>query len=172
MKLSLSILRQYLKFQLGAAVFSGFARCLVQYFYFFFKDKEAHHVHAKTYNSKIHSRILILDHSMLSAVPKISVQMIPKNKDPLTGYSVKNDPFLGSNFLSLNRDQDRLQKYWAIITDDIVPKYFNTLESTSVLSSYKERPHIIILMQKDVWLMNINGKGQLSIIAEKIFFPK
>ena len=57
---------------------------LIQCFYFFFKDKEAHNVHAKTYISKIHSRNLILDH-MLSAFPKISVQMIPINKDPLTG---------------------------------------------------------------------------------------
>ena len=40
--------------------------------------------HIMTYISKIHSRNLILDH-MLSAVPKISVQMIPKNKDSLTG---------------------------------------------------------------------------------------
>ena len=36
--------------------------------------------------------------------------MILKNK-------VKNDSSSGSNFLSLNRDRDRLQKYWA--NDDI-----------------------------------------------------
>ena len=52
-----------------------------------FSSKIRRHImylHAKTYISKINSRNLILDH-MLSAVPKISVQMIPKNKDPLTG---------------------------------------------------------------------------------------
>ena len=36
--------------------------------------------------------------------------MIPKNKDPLQDHPIKNDPSSGSNFLSLNRDRDRLQK--------------------------------------------------------------
>ena len=61
----------------------------------------------KTYISKIYSRNLILIHMLLN-VPKISVQMIPKNNDPFLGLSSKNDPFLGSNVLSLNRDQGRL----------------------------------------------------------------
>ena len=40
--------------------------------------------------------------------------MIPKNKDPWQDRPFKNDPGSGSNFLSPNRDRDRLQKYWAI----------------------------------------------------------
>ena len=56
-----------------------------------------------TYISKIYSRNLILDHMLLSA-PKIYVQMIPKNKDPLQDNLVN----FRLNFFSLNRDQDRL----------------------------------------------------------------
>ena len=51
----------------------------------------------RTYISKIHSRNLILDH-MLSAVPKISFQMIPKNKDPLTGSFSQKLSFFRLNF--------------------------------------------------------------------------
>ena len=61
-----------------------------------------------TYIIKIQSRNLTHDHR-LSAVQKVFFQMILKNK-------VKNDPSSGSNFLSLNRDRDRLEKYWAITT--------------------------------------------------------
>ena len=66
----------------------------------------------KTYIFKIYSRNLILDH-MLLIVPKIYVQMISKNNDPFLGSSSKNELFLSSNVLSLNRDQGRL--YWAIV---------------------------------------------------------
>ena len=61
----------------------------------------------KTYISKIYSQNFILD-KMLLIVPKISVQMIPKYNDPFLGSSSKNYPFLGSDVLSLNRDQGRL----------------------------------------------------------------
>ena len=61
----------------------------------------------KTYISKIYSRNLILDH-MLLILSKIYVQMIPKNNDPFLGSSSKNEPFWGSNDLSLNRGQGRL----------------------------------------------------------------
>ena len=66
----------------------------------------------KTYIIKIQSRNLTHDHRLL-AVQKVSFQMILKNK-------VKNYPSSGSNFLSLNQDRDRLQKYWA--NDDISNK--------------------------------------------------
>ena len=59
----------------------------------------------KMYIIKIESRNLTHDHRLL-AVQKVSFQMILKNK-------VKNDPSSGSNILSLNRDWDHLQKYWA-----------------------------------------------------------
>ena len=58
----------------------------------------------KTYIIKIQSRNLTHDHRLLA----VSFQMILKNK-------VKTDPSSGSNFLSLNRDRDLLQKYWAIV---------------------------------------------------------
>ena len=45
---------------------------------------------------------------------KNSFQMVPKNKDPYQDHPVKNYPSSGSIFVSLNRDRDRLQKYWAI----------------------------------------------------------
>ena len=63
----------------------------------------------KTYISKIQSRNLAHDHRLL-AVQKVSFQMILKNK-------VNNDPSSGSNILSLKRDRDRLQKYWANIDE-------------------------------------------------------
>ena len=72
----------------------------------------------KTYIIKILSRNLIHDYRLL-AVLKVSFQMIPKNKDPKQDHPVKNDPGLGSNFLSLNRDRDRLHKYWAYIFSSI-----------------------------------------------------
>ena len=62
----------------------------------------------KTYIIKIQSRNLTHDHRLL-AVQKVSFQMILKNK-------IKNDPSSDSNLLSLNRDRDRLQKYWSIIS--------------------------------------------------------
>ena len=55
-------------------------RLLILYFCFFFKDNKAHNVH-KTYIIKIQSRNLINDNRML-AVPNMSFQMIPKNKNP------------------------------------------------------------------------------------------
>ena len=67
----------------------------------------------KTYIIKIQSRNLIHDNRLLT-VQKISFRMISKNKNPYQDHPVKNDPESGSNFLSLNRDRDRLQKYWAI----------------------------------------------------------
>ena len=42
--------------------------------------------------------------------------MILKNKDPLQDHLAKNNPGSGSNILNLNRDRDRLQKYWAHIS--------------------------------------------------------
>ena len=66
----------------------------------------------KTYIIKIQSRNLIHDNRLLAMIPKI--------KDPWQDHPVKNDPASGSNFLSLNRDQDRLQKYWANIWRDVV----------------------------------------------------
>ena len=60
----------------------------------------------KTYMVKIQSRNLIHYHRQLA--------MIPKNKDPGQDHPIKSDPDSGSNILSLNRDRDRLQKYWAI----------------------------------------------------------
>ena len=63
----------------------------------------------KTYIIKIQSRNLIHDNRLL-AIPKISFHTIPKNKDP---HPVKNDPDSESIFLNLNRDRDRLEKYWA-----------------------------------------------------------
>ena len=61
----------------------------------------------KTNIIKIQSRNLIHSHRQLA--------LIPKNKDPSQDHAFKNDPGSGSNILSLNRDRDRLQKYWAII---------------------------------------------------------
>ena len=54
---------------------------------------------------KILSRNLIHDNRLLA--------MIPKNTDPWQDHPVKNCPNSGSSLLSLNRDRDHLQKYWA-----------------------------------------------------------
>ena len=59
----------------------------------------------KTCIIKIQSRNLIHYHRLLT--------MIPKNKNPWQNHPIKNNPDSGSNILSLNRDRDRLQKYWA-----------------------------------------------------------
>ena len=50
----------------------------------------------KTYIIKIQSQNLIQDNGLLA--------MIPKDEDPWQDHPVKNDPSLGSNFLSLNRE--------------------------------------------------------------------
>ena len=80
-------------------------RVLILYFCFF--SKIIRHIMdmIKTYIIKIQSRNLIHNNRLLA--------MIPKNKDPWQDHPLKNDPRSGSNFLSLNRDRDRLQKYWA-----------------------------------------------------------
>ena len=62
--------------------------------------------------TKFIEKNLIHDNRLLT-VPKTSFQMIPKNKNPYQDHPVKNDSDSGSNFLSLNRDQGSLQKYWA-----------------------------------------------------------
>ena len=85
----------------------------------------------KTYIFKIQSRNLIHDQRLL-AVPKISFQMIPKNKDHL----VKNDTGSGSIFFSLNRDRDFLQKYWAIIPFQNVDRPFNSIDITYLPSKF------------------------------------
>ena len=72
----------------------------------------------KTYIIKIQSRNLTHDHRRL-AVQKVFFQMILKNKD----HQVKNDPSSSSNFLNLNRDRNRLQKYWAIVTKPCRPLF-------------------------------------------------
>ena len=76
------------------------------------KDDKAHNIHDKYVHHQFQSRNLIHDKRLLT-VPKISFQMILKNKDPLQDHLAKNDPGSGSNVLNLNRDRDRLQKYWA-----------------------------------------------------------
>ena len=80
-------------------------RVLILYFCFFFKLIRHIMCMIKTCIIKIHSGNLIHYHKLLA--------MIPKNKDPWQNHPIKNDS--GSNILSLNRDRDRLQKYWAIV---------------------------------------------------------
>ena len=56
--------------------------------------------------------------------------MIPKNKD----HPVNNDPGSGSNFLSLNRGRNRLQKYWAhVILYSMQQYYHETHDITQIL---------------------------------------
>ena len=83
----------------------------------------------KTYIIEIQSRNLTHDHRLL-AFQKVSFQMILKNK-------VKNDPSSGSNFLSLNRDRDRLQKYWANIHKNRNDRMLTSLMSWKEIENRK-----------------------------------
>ena len=47
--------------------------------------------------------------------PKKFLSNDPEKQNPKQDHPDKNDPDSGSNFLSLNRDRNRLQKYWTNI---------------------------------------------------------
>ena len=93
----------------------------------------------KTYIIKIQSRNLIHDHRLLAA-PKISFQMIAKNKDPYQDHPVINDPGSGSNFLNLNRDRDGFQKYWANMQLNVRVTFFMKLPVDQTQSTQFEAP--------------------------------
>ena len=61
----------------------------------------------KTWIIKIQPRNLIHDNRLIQKIP---FKWSQKTK---ILHPVKNDSRSGSNFLNLNRDRDRLQKYWA-----------------------------------------------------------